>query len=255
MIWDELTTVEIEKLDKKIPVVLPLAATEQHGAHLPLATDRLIGEHFARSLEKLVPGKVLILPTISVGCSSHHMDFTGSLTLSHKTFGKLTEEIVNSVIHHGFTNIILLNSHGGNQAIGQVLLEKIGYNNPKVNIILVTWWKLAADSLFALNESGKGGVGHAGEFETSLMLFIAPHLVQLDKLEKGKHANTFSWNEGDMLRGAKASFFRTTKEMTSNGVFGNPEYGSLEKGKAISNLVVKHLKMIIEDLLKHQNKY
>lgn len=249
MIWDQLTSLELSKIAKNTPVILTMAATEQHGKHLPLATDRLIGEHFVNELHKAIPDKLLVLPSISIGCSSHHMDFSGTLTISHDTFIRQVEDIVKSVIQHGFTNIILLNSHGGNQAVGQVLVEKLGYDNPTTNIIMVTWWKLASDALFTLNESGKGGVGHAGEFETSLMLLIAPHLVHPDKIEKGKHTKTFSWSEGDMLRGAKASYYRSTKEMTTNGVFGNPEYGTLEKGKQISKLVVDDLKKIIDDLL------
>lgn len=249
MIWDQLTSLELSKIAKNIPVILTMAATEQHGKHLPLATDRLIGEHFVNELHKAIPDKVLVLPSISIGCSSHHMDFSGTLTISHDTFIRQVEDIVKSVIQHGFTNIILLNSHGGNQAIGQVLVEKLGYENPNVTILMVTWWKLASEVLFTLNESGKGGVGHACEFETSLMLLIAPHLVHPDKIEKGKHTDTFSWSEGDMLRGAKASYYRSTKEITTNGVFGNPEYGTLEKGKQISKLVVDDLKKIIDDLL------
>lgn len=253
MIWDELTTLQLSRVAKNTPVILTMAATEQHGPHLPLATDRLIGEHFANELNTLIEDKILILPSISVGCSSHHMNFTGSLTISHDTFIRQVEDIVQSVIQHGFTNIILLNSHGGNQAVGQVLVEKLGYENPTINILMVTWWKLVSDALFPLNESGKGGVGHAGEFETSLMLQIAPHLVKLDKKEIGKHTATFSWNEGDMLRGAKASYYRSTKEMTANGIFGNPDYSTLEKGKEISKLVVTDLKKIIYDLLTFEN--
>lgn len=253
MIWDELTTLQLSKVAKNIPVILTMAATEQHGAHLPLATDRLIGEHFANEVHKLIPNKVLILPSISIGCSSHHMDFSGSLTISHDTFIRQVEDIIHSVIQHGFTNIILLNSHGGNQAVGQVLVEKLGFENPTINIVMVTWWKLVSDALFSLNESGKGGVGHAGEFETSLMLQIAPHLVHQDKKEIGKHTATFSWNEGDMLRGTKVSYYRSTKEMTTNGIFGNPEFATLEKGEKISKLVVINLKTVIYDLLGLKN--
>ena len=253
MIWDELTSLELRSVAKNIPVILTMAATEQHGAHLPLATDRLIGEYFVNEVHKLIPDRVLILPTISIGCSSHHMDFSGSLTLSHNTFIKQVEEIIQSVIQHGFTNIILFNSHGGNQAVGQVLVEKLGVENPTANIFMVTWWKLVSEALFSLNESGKGGVGHAGEFESSLMLLIAPHLVHLDKMEKGKHTTTFSWNDGDMLRGVKASYYRSTKEMTTNGIFGNPEYATLEKGKEISRLVVSEIKRVVEDVITIKN--
>ena len=77
MIWDQLTFQEIEQLDKNIPVLLTVAATEQHGAHLPLSTDRLIGEHFAMTLHQSISDKILILPVLGIGCSHHHMSFFG----------------------------------------------------------------------------------------------------------------------------------------------------------------------------------
>ena len=253
MIWDELTTVQIDNLDRNIPVILTMAATEQHGPHLPLATDRLIGEHFVKSLHESIPDKILILPTISVGCSSHHMDFSGTLTINHSTFIKQVEELIGSVIKHGFTTVILFNSHGGNQAVGQVLVEKLGLEYPQVKMLMITWWKIVGDDLLKLNESGKGGVGHAGEFETSLMLVIAPHLVCLDKFEKGKHHPTFTWAEGDMLRGPSTSYYRSIKEMTANGIYGDPEYATVKKGEQITTLVKASLKRIINDLLNTKN--
>lgn len=249
MIWDELTTIQIEELDKNIPVILLLAATEQHGAHLPVATDRLIGEHFLYSLNSIIPDNVLILPSITIGCSNHHMNFSGTLSLSHESFNKQVTDVVSSVFMHGFKSIILFNSHGGNQAVGQVLQEELGYKNPQNNIVLATWWKLVPSSLLKLNESGPGGVGHAGEFETSLMQLIAPHLIQGENFEIGSHNTTFQWADGDMLRGAKASLYRTTKEMTTNGIFGNPTYASVKKGEEITNFVVSKLKVIVTDLL------
>ena len=250
MIYDELTTLQIGQLNKKISLILVLAATEQHGPHLPLATDRLIGEHFAHKLHEQIPEKVLILPTVSIGCSDHHMDFAGSLTLRHNTFIRQVEDIITSVVKHGFENIILLNSHGGNQGVGQVLVEKLGYRFSGLKIVLVTWWKLQGDLLSELNESGAGGTGHAGEFETSLLLLIAPHLVQSDKLERGDHSNTFSWAKGDMLQAPKASLYRSIKEMTSNGVYGDPSYASKEKGERITEVVIDGLQKIAIDLLK-----
>ena len=75
MIWDTLTSPQFAALPKTVPVVLPLAATEQHGPHLPLATDRLIAEHFTVRLDAELSENVLILPTVSVGCSEHHLRF------------------------------------------------------------------------------------------------------------------------------------------------------------------------------------
>ena len=246
MIWDELTSPLIEQLDRDIPVVLPIAATEQHGPHLPLATDRMIGWHFAQSLHQKIPDQVLILPSVSVGCSSHHMDFPGTLTVSHDAFSAYVEEILESVLSHDFNNLIILNSHGGNLGIGQVILERLG---PEVEqLVLVTWWKLAGEALLKISESGPGGIGHACEFETSLMLHIAPHLVNQALIEPGANVNTYSWAEADMLRGAKAGLYRSMYEMTPNGIFGDPTKATAKKGEQISSLVVQSLVYLVKDL-------
>jgi creatinine amidohydrolase len=250
MIWDQLTSEAIGKLDRDIPVVLPIAATEQHGYHLPVATDRMIGEHLATGLDQVMGERVLVLPVIGVGCSDHHMDFPGSLTLSHETFARQVKDIVGSVIHHGFRRILLLNSHGGNQGIGQVLVEQLGTAHPDCHIAMASWWKTALKELEAICESGPGGVGHACEIETSLMLLIAPELVVTERIEPKSNIPTFDWAEGDLLRAPIVSYFRTLKEMAPNGVYGEPEKASAEKGQRISDCVVKALQGIISDLAK-----
>ncbi len=249
MIWEHLTTLEIDAIDRRIPVVLPMAAIEQHGPHLPIATDRMIGEHFCQRLDESIPHEVLILPMMAVGCSEHHMDFAGSLSLQHTTFLHQAEDILHSVIQYGFTNLLILNSHGGNQAIGQVLLERIGRTYPDCLFVFTTWWKAIMPDALKMNSTGEGGVGHAGEFETSLMLHIAPDLVK-QPLPEGGNITTYPWANMDMLRGPKAMLYRTMKEMTPNGVFGNPTSSTAEQGKAISDLVVDTLKGIVFDLYK-----
>ena len=245
MYWDLLTTTEIAQKDKNIPVILPISATEQHGPHLPLATDRMIGEYFCRLLDERISNQVLILPMQAIGCSDHHLDFSGSLSIQHQHFLNSLTDILNSVKKHGFQNLIVFNSHGGNQGIGQVLIESFGFQNPNVNIALITWWRLAIDHLIQLNESGKGGVGHAGEFETSLMLLIAPHLVHIDKMEERKNIPSFDWSEGDLIRSSKASHYRSMSEMTANGVYGDPSLASAEKGKEIAEIIINELSQIV----------
>ena len=254
MIWDQLTSRQLGSLDSAIPVILPVSATEQHGPHLPLATDRMIGEHFCRKIDAEIKDKVLILPSVSVGCSWHHMDFAGTLSVKHDTFIRQVEDILSTVAHHGFVNMIIFNSHGGNIAVGQLLMEKLGTKFSKGHIVMVTWWKLISEVLFDLDESGPGGVGHAGEFETSLMMHIAPELVHHELIEEVKNIKSFDWAETDMLRGSKASLYRSMKEMTSNGAFGDPSAASEEKGRKIAELVTSAMKKIISDLHKVEKK-
>ena len=245
MIWDQLTSPELDQLDRSIPVVLPVAATEQHGPHLPLATDRLIGEYFCQRLHEDLPDEVLILPSMGICCSSHHLDFAGTLSIQHTTFLQQAEDILGSVVQHGFRNIVILNSHGGNQAVGQVLVERFGGAHPNVQLVLATWWKVAAQALLDITETHVGGVGHAGEFETSLMLLIDSSLVRTDKIEKGSNQPTYDWAEMDMLRAPQASLYRSMQQMTSNGVFGDPTAATAEKGKAITQAVIKELQKIV----------
>lgn len=248
MIWDQLTSPQIAQLDKNIPVLILISATEQHGPHLPLATDRMIGEHIANTLNAAMPNEVLILPVVSVGCSTHHMNFAGSLTLTHDTFSQVVHDLVASVVHHGFHKILLLNSHGGNLGVGQVLVEQLGYKYPSADIAMATWWRIAGEALLKISESGFGGTGHACELETSLMLLIAPHLVVTELIARSINNPTFSWAEGDMLHGSTASYYRSMKQMTDNGVYGDPTYASAAKGQEITDVVIIALSKIVKEL-------
>lgn len=248
MIWDQLTSPQIKTLSRTIPVVLPIAATEQHGPHLPLATDHIIGRHFAHKLHEQLPEQVLILPALPVGCSEHHMAFVGTLTFSHHTFATMIVEILASVAAHGFTNLVILNAHGGNQAIGQVALEMFGARYPECRVVMATWWRLASQALLDITETGPGGVGHACEFETSLLLHIAPELVQREQITAGGNQPTFEWAEADMLRGANASLFRAMDVMTTNGVYGDPTAASAAKGAEVEAAVIQALKAMILSL-------
>ena len=130
----------------------------------------------------------------------------------------------------------------------EVIVEHFGHRHPECRIVLATWWKITGDALFELNETGEGGVGHAGEFETSLMMLIAPELVHHDKIEGKKNQQSFEWANGDMIRGPKASLYRSMKAMTPIGVFGDVRMVSAEKGQKITDIAVDALKKIVLDL-------
>lgn len=248
MKWKNLTATEIRAVDPKVPVLLPLAAVEQHGPHLPTATDCIIIEHFARLIDDVLADGVLILPTVAVACSRHHMDFGGTLTVSHETFIRYVSEILDSVAQSGFRTIVLFNGHGGNQAAGQVVVESWGMKHPETRVVMLTWWRIAGAKLFEITETGPGGVGHACEFETSLLLDADPRLVHTDSIAPGGNIPTYSWAESDMLRGAKGLLHRPVSSMTSNGVFGDPTAASAEKGRLISAAVIDELRRILVDL-------
>lgn len=239
MYWDQLTSPQIAALDKSIPVILPVSATEQHGLHLPLATDRMIGDHICKHIDAKMHDEILILPIISVGCSEHHKDFAGSLSIQHSTMLSQMTDIAECVISYGFTNLFISNSHGGNQAIAQTFLETFGYRNPEANLAFTSWWRIANEEIRSVQESGPGGVGHAGEFETSLMLVIAPDLVHLDQIEERANIPTYTWAEADLVVGSKVSYYRRMNEVTSNGVQGEPKLATAQKGEILTEKIVE----------------
>jgi creatinine amidohydrolase len=248
MIWQELTSSDFDTIDRRTPVLLPVAAVEQHGPHLPLATDRMIVEYFAGELDKRLGPNVLVLPSLPVGCSDHHMEFPGSLTLGQETFLSVAKQYLHSAWRHGFRNFLVLNAHGGNQGVCQVLLEQFGTEHRDSQVAVATWWRVAADALIALNESGPGGVGHACEFETSLMLLIAPELVHMERIEPRANVRTYDWAEADLLLSPRAALFRTMKQMTPTGAYGEPALASAEKGQRIAEVVCEALATILTDL-------
>jgi creatinine amidohydrolase len=249
MRWEKLTSPEIGALDRSIPVILNIAAIEQHGPHLPLDTDARIGAHFLNELDARMSGRVLILPPVVVCASAHHMSFAGTLTVRHETLLAYVGDILSAVAAHGFRNILLFNSHGGNQAIGQVILESFGSRHPDCRIGMLTWWRIATEELLKVQESTFGGVGHACEFETSLMLLIDEASVRRDLIPGRTHVMTYDWANSDLLRGGKGSLFRTMAEISGgSGVVGDPSLASAEKGRAITELVIDSLSEIVRTM-------
>lgn len=251
MIWENLTSPAIDALDRSIPVVLPVSAIEQHGPHLPVATDRIINEHFQSAIDSAISDEVLFLPTIAVTCSRHHMDFAGTLTLQHQTLLDQVEQTLSSAVEHGFRSLVMFNSHGGNQSILGVAMERFGAAHSECQVVNATWWRLASDSLLPLSETGPGGIGHACEFETSLVMLARPELVDEAAIPQTRaNVATYGWAEGDLIRGAKAGVYRSMQAMTPNGAFGDPAAGTLEKGRAITEKVVDAMVSLLRDVRK-----
>src|SRR3546814_18310986 len=105
--------------------------------------------------------RVLILPQLKVCCSSHHMDFGGTLTIRHATLLAYVCDVLQSALAQGFRTVVLFNSHGGNEAIGRVTIAKPAHSHPEAPVGILTWWPAARDAPPALPESGSGGLGKA----------------------------------------------------------------------------------------------
>jgi creatinine amidohydrolase len=246
--WELLTSPELGAVDRDVPVILPISAVEQHGPHLPVGTDHLIVDHLLSTVDGVLGDEVLILPSVAAGCSDHHLDFPGTVTLRHTTLLDHVEDVARAVLGQGFENLVLFNAHGGNQGVGQVALERVGHAHPDARVVFTSWWRLAGPELLELSESGPGGVGHACELETSFLLAFAPELVRTDLIPDRVNAPSLSFDDSDLLRGSRAAFYRRTKQTTATGVFGSPKAASAEKGHAAITAITRQLAALVREL-------
>jgi creatinine amidohydrolase len=183
---DELTREEVGDLAPKSTVVLPISSTEQHGPHLPLATDAILADTVAYRAAKIATSSisVLVAPMLAFGNSHHHL-FACALSLRSSTFSSVVNDLADTLVVSGFKRILVLNGHGGNDEVIKLLTRDIILRHD-VAIGACSYWQLAEDEVRAAVASELGRFpgrypGHSGWFETSMMLAVSPHLVRTDR--------------------------------------------------------------------------
>lgn len=212
-------------------VVMALGATEQHGLHMPLATDALIGDRLAR----IIAGRLdaFLAPTLRVGCSAHHVGFAGTVSLNEETYHGVIADLVRSLLSGGFATVVLLPTHGGNFGPLAAALEKLEQHERDRVVALTNLGVLFEIAQIGESEYGvplaEGGL-HAGEWETSLMLAIHPELVHMDGAEAG-----FT---GDMQEAVAAMFTGGVASISENGAIGDPGRATVEHGERYWSAVV-----------------
>lgn len=246
MKWVELNSPRLGSVSRETICVLPLGAIEQHGPHLPLATDQLIADGLAERLDALCGNQLLVLPGLPATCSEHHMAFPGSLTIDHETFGKVVTQIVRSAARHGFRRFFLLNAHGGNIAVGGVVAEQLSIELPEVDVVFGTWFRMAGERLRHLVEGAYPAVGHACEFETSLIMALRPDLIDHDAIADDGAAPTSPLLRFDLLAGGPTVRSLPFQRFTASGVWGRPTLASPSKGEDILNIVVPLMKEMLQ---------
>lgn len=249
MIIYNLTWKEVSNLDRQTVVVVPFGTVEQHSLHLPLGSDSIIAEAIARRLEIRLPNEILVLPVIWLGCSHHHMDFPGSLTTEIDTFIKTGEAVVTSLIKHQFGNFILLNSHGGHINKVPLIAETLRHRHgPTAKVIAITYWRLISEEIQSIRETPLGGMGHACELETSLLLAIQPGLVRLDRMEADGPSMLSQFESHDMFAPGSVEVAKSFKDFSKHGGFGDPMTASAEKGERILAAVVSKLELVVREI-------
>jgi creatinine amidohydrolase len=237
--WRRLRAEQLRELAKRDAIViLPVGSIEQHGPHLPVEVDSQLGEQVALRTARLLAARgvpVAVLPNMWTGVSEHHMSFGGTITLDFPTFSAVIEQIIRSVVRHGFRRVVLLNGHGGNENGLRVIADEL---TPKLKIPIVefTYWYAAAEAIGAILET-QTGLMHACEAETAMMMETHPELVAEDRIPLAKANRTPDIS--DIATGVYR--WRAIGAMSSTGVIGNPEAASREKGARLFAAIAETL--------------
>ncbi len=178
-LFEDLTREGCREAASSAILVWPVGSTEQHGPHLPTATDAMHAEWVARAAARRVSDQVpiVVAPTLPFGSSAHHLPFGGTISLSTDTFYRVLFEAVESWVVGGWRRLFLVNGHGGNHELIQLVARDAALRHD-VHIAAGSWWAIAREALIAAGAADAGRFpGHAGRFETSLVLAMRPDLV------------------------------------------------------------------------------
>jgi len=248
-----LTSPEIAALPKeRAVVVLSVASVEQHGPHLPVITDSLVGQTLlGMALERLdAAAQVWVVPPLCYGKSNEHRPFAGTLTLSAQTLAAVVRDVALSVARAGFRRLALLNSHGRNPPvldfIARDLHEETGMQLFSIMISRMGVLEPAADP----DEAAWGM--HAGDSETSWMLALAPELVHVDRVgDLGDYPRMSEGIRHLAVRGP-VGFSWLTADLSVLGVLGNPKTANAEKGQVYVRATVEKLAGVLEEIARFE---
>ena len=216
--------------------IVPIGSLEQHGSHLPVATDAILAEEIAKRVSMLVDA--FVLPCIYYGVSSEHKPLF-NVSLRNETFTAMIGDICESLAENGISRIVLLNAHYGNDAALASTVQKIMDKAPKGTLVYSLSYWLVHDE-----------IGHADANETSLMLAIRPDLVNMKKA-KGGSIKIGSLKSDKKLVLSKITMLPSSfPKLAGNGVWGNPKNASSRKGRVMLDQISKRLANVIKDVEK-----
>jgi creatinine amidohydrolase len=248
MSWNQVRDI---KNKEEVLVVVPTGAFEQHSYHLPLFTDSLIAGDLGAHFEKAHPEEVVLTPVIWLGYSPHHLAFPGTISVSHGTFQAMVKAVCDSLITAKFENFLILNAHAGNSASVEVVVQDLTVAHPDCRIFGASYWHLLKNRLDAieqLRESQIGGMGHACEFETSVLMFTHPELIQNDRIEKDMPKIKSRFLKLDMFGSGTVSYMPSFDTLTEHGGSGDPTKAKRDKGERFVGLIIECLDELFDEM-------
>jgi creatinine amidohydrolase len=238
MTWPLLRQVSRDKT----LVLAPIAACEQHSRHLPTYTDTILVTAVADGVEKRLPDQVLLLPTQWMGASSHHLRFGATLSAEVDTHVTMLCDLLTPLLDDGHQRLLILNGHGGNIDTMHMALRRLQTRYAQRQCTAASYWELAEKELAALAEGPRKSMGHACEFETSMIMALRPDLVRKDEIKDDPPPPE------PALRGLYIS--EDMKQRTQRGAVGYPELATADKGRAFLSAAIERTAEVVQALLK-----
>lgn len=248
--WEDLVTTDLGRFDPRSTVViLPVAAVEQHGPHLPLGTDALICDAILdEALAMFDPASpVLRLPTQRLGHSPEHASFPGTLSLRAETVLALWTDIGRSVAASGVRKLLLFNSHGGQGALVDLVAQALR-GETAMTVARCSYYRFALPEGWISERERRFGL-HGGRLETSLMLHIAPRLVRLDRARDfASRAEAWEAAHPALQIEGETGIGWCAQDLNPEGVTGDAASASTELGALLLRHYAKSLATLIEEL-------
>ncbi len=248
--WEDLTSFDFANMNAENHlIVLPVAAVEQHGPHLPVGVDAKILDGIIELVCKELPNEsnAIFLPTLRIGKSNEHLEYSGTLSLSMETLYSTLLDIGSSVYSSGFKKFAFLNSHGGNISILDIAAREFRVRH-KLLVFNINWFGLGMPESVYSEKELRHGI-HAGDLETSLMLALEPENVKMElaqnfipqtvQLEK-------SYKHIGLTSGAKIGW--QAQDLNAYGACGNASIANAKKGELTLDFVCKRLLETIKEI-------
>ena len=250
--WRDLSWPDFERLDPACSVaLLPVAATEQHGPHLPVGVDDFINQGIVTEAMALMPDSALVLPACHVGKSNEHLAFPGTLSLSAETLIRLWTEIGESVGRAGVRKFVMLNSHGGQPQVMDIVARDLRVRLGLFAVAASLSGLNAERALFSAGEMRHGI--HGGASETSQMLHLQPGLVRRDAARNFVPRSVAIEAEYAYLRaeGGAVGFGWQTQDLHPSGACGDAMDADAERGRRIVQSAARGLAGLIEEVARY----
>ncbi len=248
--WGDMSWPDFQRVDmSQVIAVLPVAAIEQHGPHLPVSVDVVINEGYIKLAAERIPGDlpVLFLPLQPAGVSGEHSEYPGTLSLSVESAIHAWTEIGDGVARAGCRKLVVMNSHGGNVAAIEIVTQSLR-QRWRMLAIHASWRRFGyPDGLFSKREAAYGV--HGGDAETSLMLALRPEMVRMEQVRDFASATESMERDFALLRSKPPlGFSWMVSDLNRDGAVGEANRASAAKGEAARDYGVERFIALLRDV-------